>query len=89
MVLNLFFLSFHVGSDCETPSSYLRALELASEMFHYAASVGYHLTLLDIGGGFPGSKTKDDLFCKMVACINQGLDLFSGFPDLKVIAEPG
>lgn len=81
--------SFHVGSDCETPSSYLRALELAAEVFEYASGIGQQLTFLDIGGGFPGSKTKDDLFFKMVDCINEGLDLFTKFPDLEVIAEPG
>ena len=81
--------SFHVGSDCQKPSSYQSALELAFEVFHYAATMGYHLSLLDIGGGYPGSKTSDHLFSKMAVCINRGLELFRDFPDLKVIAEPG
>ncbi len=78
-----------MGSDCETPSSYLHALELAAEVFRHAAETGHNLTLLDIGGGFPGSKTKNDLFFKMVGCINQGMELFKQFPQLQVIAEPG
>ena len=62
---------------------------MAAEVFHYAAEVGQHLTLLDIGGGFPGAKTKDDLFSRMASCIDQGLALFTKFPGVKVIAEPG
>jgi len=62
---------------------------MAAEVFQYASEVGHHLTLLDIGGGFPGAKTKDNLFFGMVSCINQGLKLFAKFPGVKVIAEPG
>ena len=27
---------------------------MAQQMFDFAESLGYHLTILDIGGGFPG-----------------------------------
>ncbi len=84
------FCSFHVGSGCQTPLAYLSALELSSEMFQYAASIGYHFTLLDIGGGFPGDKASAELFNKVTASISSGLaTYFSDFSDLKIIAEPG
>ena len=69
--------------------SHQQAVELASKIFHYAASVGYHLTILDIGGGFPGSGLFDDLFKNMAVSINSVLEDFCNFPDLKIIAEPG
>ena len=70
----------------------MSALELSSEMFLYAATIGYHFTLLDIGGGFPGDKGSRELFSEVTASINSGLKtFFSGrdLSDLRVIAEPG
>ena len=69
--------------------SHLQAVELASKIFHYAAGVGYHLTILDIGGGFPGNGIFDDLFKNMAVSINSILGDFCNFSDLKFIAEPG
>ena len=71
------------------PLSYQHAVELAFEIFNYASSMGYHMTLLDVGGGFPGSKVSDDLFKNIAVSINRSLEVFRDFPDLKVIAEPG
>ena len=87
--LLLCFNSFHVGSFCTDTYSHQQTVELASKIFHYAASLGYHLTILDIGGGFPGSKISDDLFKNMAVSINSILRDFCDFPDLKIIAEPG
>ena len=82
--------SFHVGSGCQTPHAYLSALELSSEMFKYAAKIGYHFTLLDIGGGFPGDKGSTELFNKVTASISKGLaNYFRDFSGIKIIAEPG
>ena len=84
--------SFHVGSGCQTPSAFRFALELASEIFRYADTVGYHLTLLDIGGGFPGDKASSELFYKVAASIHEGLEVYfkkEDYPDLRIIAEPG
>ena len=46
--------SFHVGSNSNNPHVFLTALEMSQQLFLYAESLGYHFTLLDIGGGFPG-----------------------------------
>ncbi len=60
-------------------------------MFQYAADVGYHMTLLDIGGGYPGRKNdmSNKLFSRISVEIKKGLEHFSGCSDLKVISEPG
>ena len=83
-------LSFHVGSGCQTPSAYQEALEMAANIFQYAETLDCHLTLLDIGGGFPGTKDSQELFGRVTAAISRGLEKhFSSLPGVKVIAEPG
>ena len=48
-------VSFHVGSGCRDASRYELALNDAKEIFEMAEEeFGYKMTLLDIGGGFPG-----------------------------------
>ncbi|CAM9683865.1 unnamed protein product, partial [Laminaria digitata] len=52
--LPLVGVSFHCGSGCEDAQAYPSALIMARAVFDLAAQQGLHLTLLDIGGGFPG-----------------------------------
>ena len=49
------------------------------------------MTMLDIGGGFPGRDEEDShkLFTDMAAEIRKGLKKFSCFSNLKIISEPG
>ncbi|KAG8198894.1 hypothetical protein JTE90_015108 [Oedothorax gibbosus] len=88
--LNVVGVSFHVGSLCEQPFAYSKAIGMAKEVFNVAEDLGYHFTLLDIGGGFPGSTGSYDTFDKMCYYINQSLE--EHFPEgcgVHVIAEPG
>lgn len=48
--------SFHVGSGCQDPMAFVQALQHSRKLFYYAEVIGYNFTLLDIGGGFPGTK---------------------------------
>ena len=91
VVFVVFCFSFHVGSLCMNPASYQDAVELAYKVFQYAESVGYHMSLLDIGGGYHGGKDEQYrvLFDKTAKHIQKGLEKFGGVRDLKVIAEPG
>lgn len=41
------------------PPVYAKAITTARKLFDFAESIGYHFTLLDIGGGFPGDKGTD------------------------------
>ncbi|GIX93592.1 ornithine decarboxylase [Caerostris extrusa] len=48
------------------------------------------LTVLDIGGGFPGCKGSADLFKQMAVTVNRAIDVY--FPpdgQYTIIAEPG
>ena len=84
--------SFHVGCYAQSADSFGVAMENAAKIFQHAESIGYHMTLLDIGGGFPGfyQPSDDKLFADMTAVINKGIDVhFSSFDDLTIISEPG
>ena len=48
-------VSFHVGSGCRDSSRYELALQDAREIFDMAKKdYGMEMSILDIGGGFPG-----------------------------------
>src|ERR1700728_4249553 len=46
-------LSFHVGSQCTNPQTYVQAIQISAGIFEEAKTRGFDLRLLDIGGGFP------------------------------------
>ena len=51
-------LTFHVGSQCLSPFTYAQAIEMARRT---SLMAGIELQALDIGGGFPGPYTGDDV----------------------------
>jgi ornithine decarboxylase len=86
--LNMIGVSFHVGSGCYSVDSFVKALKDAKTVFDIAEKVGFNFTVLDIGGGFPG--TDDNSSCRFVdiaKAINEMIDKL--FPKVKIIAEPG
>ncbi|XP_076155759.1 ornithine decarboxylase [Alosa pseudoharengus] len=88
--LDVIGVSFHVGSGCTDPETYTKAISDARCVFDMGAELGYDMTLLDIGGGFPGSEDAKLKFEEITAVINPALDKY--FPvdsGVKVIAEPG
>jgi len=82
-------LSFHVGSQCMNPKNYSDALHLAAGIFDEAKSRGFHLKLLDIGGGFPAHYDATvPPFTRVARIINAELDRL--FPEpIEILAEPG
>lgn len=86
--LNLYGISFHVGSGCYDTSSFVQAIKDASDCFKLAENYGYKLKLLDIGGGFPGNVNAKPSFTDISDTIESLLDEL--FPkEIRVIAEPG
>ena len=87
--------SFHVGSDpdgngCKDPTVHQAALRMSTELFDYALSIGYKLSLLDIGGGYPGLSRSEDIFLYVSKAIADGLVKFRAkFSAAKIISEPG
>ena len=83
-------VSFHVGSGCHDPTSFSKAIRDSRILFECGKSLGFEMTLLDIGGGFPGRDTESDSFVVMAKEIKHALnEHFSDWSDLKVISEPG
>lgn len=86
-------ISFHVGSGCRDPTAFARAIEHARRLFDVGTAMGHNMTILDLGGGFPGDD--DAKFERMAAVINSALDAhFPDSPDsplagVTIIAEPG
>ena len=82
-------LSFHVGSQTTNFENYVQALNLAAGVFAEAASRGYKLLRLDIGGGFPAPYDEQvKPFRALARRINSEIErLFS--PETEILAEPG
>lgn len=88
--LDVMGVSFHVGSGCLSVESFVDAVRRARAVFDLAESLGLNLTLLDIGGGFPGHNTGSLSFEDIGSAITTALDQF--FPPtagFSIIAEPG
>ena len=82
-------LSFHVGSQTTNFENYVQALNLTAGVYREAADRGFHLTLIDIGGGFPAPyDAQVQPFEALARRINAELDRL--FPkNLEILAEPG
>ncbi|XP_036602476.1 antizyme inhibitor 2-like [Trichosurus vulpecula] len=83
-------ICFHVGSGCQTPQSFNQAIADARRVFDLGLQIGHPMSLLDIGGGFPGKKNFVPTFEEMAAVISKALDQY--FPEgsgVEIIAEPG
>ena len=57
--INLTGVCFHVGSGCRDAAAYAKAVRDARTVFDMAESAGFHMDLLDVGGGFPGLKDSE------------------------------
>lgn len=85
-------LSFHVGSPCHNPETYVKALRIVDEVLAEAQRRGLFLTLIDIGGGFPLHTYGTEGGSASLEAVGEVLRpllapfLSRGF---RVIAEPG
>jgi ornithine decarboxylase len=83
-------ISFHVGSNSKNPQVFPAALEMSHQLFVFGESLGFSYNILDIGGGFPGTRDSEGFFTHLTDVLKEGLGrYFSGRPELKIIAEPG
>lgn len=88
--LSIVGVAFHVGSGCTSLASYATALDASRVVFDTAAALGLPpMTVLDIGGGFPGFDGDSSItFDEIVAVVRPRIDDLFG-PEVDVIAEPG
>jgi ornithine decarboxylase len=81
-------VSFHVGSQCMSPSAYRDAMELASRIIRDA---GVIVDVVDVGGGFPSAypgMTPPDLnlYVKVIKSAFEGMPVAM---NAKLWCEPG
>jgi ornithine decarboxylase len=79
-------ITFHVGSQCLSPFSYAQAIEMARRT---AALSGVEIAALDVGGGFPGPYTNNDVppYHWYFDTIREALETLP--KKVPVICEPG
>ncbi|XP_072142243.1 ornithine decarboxylase-like [Dermacentor andersoni] len=81
---------FQLVSIHENPEIFSRAIERARIVFDIAADIGKPMSVLDLGGGFPGALRGDHKFMQTCECIRRSID--EHFPEssgVQIIAEPG
>lgn len=87
--IEVYGLSFHVGSQVKTSKRHVEAVNACSEIIGKARRNNININVLDIGGGFPvdyenAGETDIREFCKPI------VEALSNIPDnIRVIAEPG
>ncbi|MCJ1377429.1 Ornithine decarboxylase [Xylographa soralifera] len=81
--LNVVGVSFHVGSGASDPQSFVKAVQDSRTVFDQAATIGYNLKTLDVGGGF-----SSDTFEEMASVLSEALDEYFP-PHVRIIGEPG
>lgn len=89
--LTLYGLTFQVGSQCENPENWLRALELCRDIWRDAASAGTPLQFLSLGGGLPAPYARPipSLTDISAPILNEIREHFAPLGNLEVAIEPG
>ena len=85
---NLAGVTFHVGSQCLNPENWKIGLDTTRRVFDEMIAAGLTPTLVNIGGGYPVTHTKDiPSIAEVGGIVNEGLKAFP--PEVRVIGEPG
>jgi ornithine decarboxylase len=84
--------SFHVGSGCTSASNFYDAIKTCREATDIANKMNISISMIDIGGGFPGLD-RNIKFEDIATSINDGIRDFFGEElendTIKFISEPG
>ena len=90
--MNLVGFSFHVGSGCSDASSFYKAIEDCAITYKASQEYGFNISIIDIGGGFPGVN-KNIKFSDICDNINMAIADFFLYETsnniIRFIAEPG
>lgn len=91
--LNIVGVSFHQGSNCRVKGQFEKAIRDARKVFDLAKEFGFEMTILDIGGGMPGTDDGAVTFSDLCVEINEAIEKY--FPktndddNIRIIGEPG
>jgi ornithine decarboxylase len=87
--LRAYGLTFHVGSQCLRPESWLDALEICRRVWAAARERGIELRLLNLGGGLPARYTADVPGAAHIGQLASRAALDAFGPDIEYAFEPG
>jgi ornithine decarboxylase len=91
--LDVIGFSFHVGSGCLSADSFYDAIGQCREATNIAKGLDITVSMIDIGGGFPGIDTAFIKFEDIAEKINAGIQDFFGeeikMKSVQFISEPG
>jgi ornithine decarboxylase len=89
--LHVVGVSFHVGSGSSDADPFGDAVRRAAGVFALAEQAGRPMTILDVGGGFPGvDEPGSPTFAEMAKSLRDALAIhFPPSRGVKLIAEPG
>lgn len=82
--INMSGFSFHVGSECQSPLQYDKAIQLCKEAKKVSSAYNFNTETIDIGGGF---LHQEQSFIETARVIRLAQTYFPY--DTKWIAEPG
>ena len=92
--LKLVGFSFHVGSGCKSVDSYFKAIQTCRQAHELALKNDIHISMIDIGGGFPGIQMENSINIEDIAeAVMKAQEQFFGKEiqdgSIQFIAEPG
>ena len=87
--LDIVGASFHQGSNCKVSGQFDKAIRDARQVFDIAKEHNFNMSILDIGGGMPGTDDGPVTFTELATEINESLDKYFSDIEVKVIGEPG
>lgn len=73
--LGVIGFSFHVGSGCKSADNFYEAIQTCKEATNIAEELGINVSMIDIGGGFPGVD-RDVSFEDIAKEVNRGIEEF-------------
>ncbi|MCA1940545.1 MAG: type III PLP-dependent enzyme [Caenispirillum bisanense] len=80
-------LTFHVGSQCISPSAYARAIEAVAKTVELSKTP---IDAIDVGGGFPARYRGDEPpFAAFAEEIGRAFDRHPGLQGARLLCEPG
>jgi ornithine decarboxylase len=82
-------VTFHVGSQCVRPESWLDAIELCGRVWEDARARGIRLRMVNLGGGVPARYTAHVPAARDIGELASAAALKAFGPDVEYAFEPG
>lgn len=82
-------VTFHVGSQCLRPQSWIDAIEVCGHVWRAAREHGIHLKLVNLGGGLPARYTEDIPTMAEIGAATARAARHTFGPDVEYAIEPG